>query len=98
MECTYPKEFREGSFRERKFYRIAKDGIRLEKQGKAQVSPGFCNLKYSDNVLKKQNKTKNKNTLSLQNKMVSLFPFNKLEDFRAKRVEKCPYFFLLQQE
>ena len=60
MECTYPKEFREGSFRERKFYRIAKDGIRLEKQGKAHVSPGFCNLKYSDNVLKKQTKQKTK--------------------------------------
>ena len=58
MECTYPKEFREGSFRERKFYCIAKDQIRLEKQGKAQVSPGLCDLKYSDNVLKKQkNKT-----------------------------------------
>lgn len=51
MKCTCLKEFREGSFRERKFYRIAKDWIRLEKQGKAQVSPGLCNLKYNDNVL-----------------------------------------------
>lgn len=58
MECTYPKEFREGSFRERKFYHIAKDWIRLEKQGKAQMSPGLCNLKYSDNVLKKKIKTR----------------------------------------
>ena len=36
--------------------------------------------------------------MSLQNKMVSLFPFNKLEDFRTKRVGKSPYSFLLQQE
>lgn len=65
----------------------------MEKQGKAQVSSGLCNLKYSDDVLKTK-----QNTLSLQNKMVSLFPFNKLEDFRTKRVGKSPYSFLLQQE
>ena len=50
------KEFREGSSEKEKFTLQLKTGQGLEKQGKAQVSSGLCNLKYSDDVLK--NKTK----------------------------------------